>query len=156
MVVPYATSRSPTEFLTLMAREGVTVLNQTPSAFYQLMQADLERPQLGRSLALRHVIFGGEALDPRRLDGWYERHADGAPALINMYGITETTVHVSHIRSTASLPLAGAGSPHRPRRFRTLRSMYWTGVWSLFLPGLLGSFTLRVRGWRVAIWGERG
>ena len=66
VVVPYAISRSPTEFLMLMAREGVTVLNQTPSAFYQLMQADHERPELGRGLALRHVIFGGEALDPAR------------------------------------------------------------------------------------------
>ena len=50
-----------------MAREVVTVLNQTPSAFYQLAQADRERPELGQRLALRHVIFGGEALELRRL-----------------------------------------------------------------------------------------
>ena len=63
VVVPYAVSRSPAEFLALAAREGVTVLNQTPSAFYQLMQADRENPDLGRTLALRYVIFGGEALE---------------------------------------------------------------------------------------------
>ena len=65
VVLPYAISRSPPEFLMLMAREGVTVLESDPSAFYQLLQTDRERPELGRSLALRHVIFGGEALDPR-------------------------------------------------------------------------------------------
>jgi nonribosomal peptide synthetase DhbF len=96
VVVPHAVSRSPERFLQLMADEGVTVLNQTPSAFYQLMQADREHPDVGRSLRLRFVIFGGEALELSRLDDWYDRHPDDAPTLINMYGITETTVHVSY------------------------------------------------------------
>jgi len=65
IVVSYSISRSPGEFLTLIAREGVTILNQTPSAFYQLVQAEREHPELGRTLVLRHVIFGGEALDVR-------------------------------------------------------------------------------------------
>src|SRR5207253_6023756 len=95
VVVSYSISRSPGEFLSLIAREGVTILNQTPSAFYQLMQAELERPDMGAPLALRHVILGGEALELRRLEPWYRRHAEHAPLLINMYGITETTVHVS-------------------------------------------------------------
>ncbi|MEU8376613.1 non-ribosomal peptide synthase/polyketide synthase [Micromonospora sp. NPDC048894] len=94
VVVPYDTSRSPADFLDLLSRERVTVLNQTPSAFYQLMQADREVG--GADLALRYVIFGGEALDLGRLSGWYERHADDAPVLVNMYGITETTVHVTY------------------------------------------------------------
>ncbi|WP_330347951.1 non-ribosomal peptide synthase/polyketide synthase [Streptomyces sp. NBC_00582] len=94
VVVPFETSRSPEAFLRLLAEERVTVLNQTPSAFYQLMQADRENP--GTELALRTVVFGGEALEPARLADWYTRHADDAPVLVNMYGITETTVHVTH------------------------------------------------------------
>jgi len=95
VVVPYLTSRSPEEFLALLGRERVTVLNQTPSAFYQLMAADAANP--GTELSLRYVIFGGEALELGRLEDWYSRHADDAPVLVNMYGITETTVHVSYI-----------------------------------------------------------
>ncbi|MFF0221630.1 amino acid adenylation domain-containing protein [Streptomyces sp. NPDC004629] len=108
VVVDYDTSRSPEDFLALLARERVTVLNQTPSAFYQLVQADQRAragdrgaPDLG---ALRRVVFGGEALDPTRLAGWYAHHAEDAPVLVNMYGITETTVHVTH------LPLDGGST----------------------------------------------
>ncbi|MFE2328286.1 amino acid adenylation domain-containing protein [Streptomyces sp. NPDC059385] len=96
VVVPHEVSRTPGDFLKLLADERVTVLNQTPSAFYQLVQADAEDPRTGARLALRTVVFGGEALDLRRLADWYERHADDAPVLVNMYGITETTVHVTH------------------------------------------------------------
>ncbi|MGW0585370.1 AMP-binding protein, partial [Streptomyces sp. NPDC002920] len=92
VVVPFGTSRSPEAFLRLLAEERVTVLNQTPSAFYQLMQVERD----GAELALRTVVFGGEALEPARLADWYARHADDAPVLVNMYGITETTVHVTH------------------------------------------------------------
>lgn len=97
VVVPYDVSRSPAEFLRLLARERVSVLNQTPSAFYQLMQADREHPDIGQALSLRRVIFGGEALEPGRLEDWYSRHPDTKPLLVNMYGITETTVHVSYM-----------------------------------------------------------
>ncbi len=110
VVVPYSVSRSPAEFLRLVARERVTVLNQTPSAFYQLMQADADNPEAGGKLALRHVIFGGEALELSRLDKWCERHAEGAPTLVNMYGITETTVHVTHITLDQSAIVANVGS----------------------------------------------
>jgi amino acid adenylation domain-containing protein/non-ribosomal peptide synthase protein (TIGR01720 family) len=95
VVVPYLTSRSPEDFLALLAAERVTVLNQTPSAFYQLMAADRDNPRL--DLALRYVVFGGEALELGRLEDWYSRHGDDSPVLVNMYGITETTVHVSYI-----------------------------------------------------------
>lgn len=96
VVVPHEVSRSPEAFLRLLGQEGVTVLNQTPSAFYQLMQADEEHPEAARDWRLRCVIFGGEALELSRLEAWYDRHPEHAPTLVNMYGITETTVHVSY------------------------------------------------------------
>ncbi|MFI9360445.1 amino acid adenylation domain-containing protein [Kitasatospora sp. NPDC053057] len=107
VVVPYDVSRSPDAFLDLLAAERVTVLNQTPSAFYQLMRADAEHP---RQLSLRTVVFGGEALDLGKLTDWYARHAEDAPRLVNMYGITETTVHVSHYELDAATAADGSGS----------------------------------------------
>ncbi|MGQ3054627.1 MAG: amino acid adenylation domain-containing protein, partial [Roseateles sp.] len=99
VVVPFWVSRSPEDFLRLLRKERVTVLNQTPSAFGQLTSL----PQASEGgLALRTVIFGGEALDPQRLHGWIERYGDDSPRLINMYGITETTVHVTYRRITAA------------------------------------------------------
>ncbi|MEU1551084.1 amino acid adenylation domain-containing protein, partial [Nocardia sp. NPDC005745] len=98
VVVDYLTSRSPEQFRELLIREQVTVLNQTPSAFYQLAEADrAAHPDEQGELALRYVVFGGEALDLRQLQRWYERHPVDAPWLVNMYGITETTVHVSYL-----------------------------------------------------------
>ncbi|MEV0634721.1 amino acid adenylation domain-containing protein [Streptomyces sp. NPDC050619] len=100
VVVPFAVSREPGAFLRLLVDERVTVLNQTPTAFGQLLHADAESPDLGRRLALRYVIFGGEALDFRKVADWYTRHPQDAPVLVNMYGITETTVHVTHLPLT--------------------------------------------------------
>ncbi|WP_258008829.1 condensation domain-containing protein, partial [Rhodococcus sp. ENV425] len=57
-----------------------------------------------------YVIFGGEALEPRRLEGWFARHGDTSPRLVNMYGITETTVHVSYREIGADLAEAGSAS----------------------------------------------
>src|SRR5262249_688200 len=78
----------------LVAKEQVTVLNQTPSAFRQLIQ--VEESGAAAPLALRYVIFGGEALEMQSLRPWFSRHGDQAPLLVNMYGITETTVHVTY------------------------------------------------------------
>ncbi len=95
VIVPHPVSRSPEDFLELLAREGVTVLNQTPSAFRQLVQAD-QRSGRPHQLALRYVIFGGETLEMRSLQPWFDKHGDQKPRLVNMYGITETTVHVTY------------------------------------------------------------
>ncbi len=95
VIVPYLLSRSPEQFHALMRRQRVTVLNQTPSAFSQLIEAD-RRLGAGDALALRFVIFGGEALNLASLAPWVERHGDRRPRLVNMYGITETTVHVTY------------------------------------------------------------
>jgi amino acid adenylation domain-containing protein len=111
VVVPQATSRSPEAFLELLETERVTVLNQTPSAFRQLMAADETR---SGALALRYVIFGGEALDLASLAPWWERHGDVQPQLVNMYGITETTVHVTYRPLSRADLTAGASLIGRP------------------------------------------
>jgi amino acid adenylation domain-containing protein/non-ribosomal peptide synthase protein (TIGR01720 family) len=142
VVVPYWVSRTTESFQQLLIEERVTVLNQTPSAFRQLVAsacgpsaglvpkppsaaslssggqppergatAALRNEALGvgpertelaqaskhaRATALRYVIFGGEALDLSSLKPWWERYGDSRPRLVNMYGITETTVHVTY------------------------------------------------------------
>ncbi len=92
VVVPHAISRDPEQFRDLIARKSVSVLNQTPSAFYQLIEADL-RERVSDSLRL--IIFGGESLDARALLPWFDRHPESRCRLVNMFGITETTVHVT-------------------------------------------------------------
>ncbi len=111
VVVSWDLARSPADLLGLLARERVRVLCQTPSAFYQLMQADAGASGPGRRLALRWVIFGGEALDAGRLREWYARHDGPVPVLVNMYGITETTVHVTYLALDARLAARSAGAP---------------------------------------------
>jgi amino acid adenylation domain-containing protein len=95
VVVPQRIARSADDFYHLLRRQRVTVLNQTPSAFMQLAQVDASRNQ---SLNLRVVVLGGEALNLSELKSWVERHGDDLPVLVNMYGITETTVHVTYRR----------------------------------------------------------
>ncbi|MCG3782690.1 non-ribosomal peptide synthetase [Delftia acidovorans] len=110
VVVPYWVSRSPQDFLALLRAERVTVLNQTPSAFGQLVHAVEQDEEGGSGLALRKVIFGGEALEPESLRPWFDRFGDESPRLINMYGITETTVHVTY-REITKTDLQGGRSP---------------------------------------------
>jgi amino acid adenylation domain-containing protein/non-ribosomal peptide synthase protein (TIGR01720 family) len=93
VVVPFLVSRSPEMFYELLVKEQVTVLNQTPSAFRQLIQVEESGAV---QLALRYIIFGGEALEMQSLRPWFARHGDMKPLLVNMYGITETTVHVTY------------------------------------------------------------
>ncbi|MCV9934719.1 amino acid adenylation domain-containing protein, partial [Flavobacterium sp. LS1R47] len=83
-------------FYQLCRKEKVSVLNQTPSAFYRF--ADIANG-LGQSdLSLRYIIFGGEALNTNQLSSWwdYQLKSNLETRLINMYGITETTVHVTY------------------------------------------------------------
>ncbi len=109
VVVGHDVSRSPEAFLELLRRESVTVLSQTPSAFGQLLEADRDGGRDPSELALRYVIFGGEALDLGRLPAWYARHRDDAPTLVNMYGITETTVHVTYLRLDRTIATTARG-----------------------------------------------
>ncbi|WP_198359637.1 AMP-binding protein, partial [Streptomyces fildesensis] len=137
VVVPFEVSRTPGAFLDLLAEQGVTVLNQTPSAFYQLVQADADTSRPARQLSLRVVVFGGEALQPSRLADWYLRHPDDAPVLVNMYGITETTVHVTYQPltrdrvSNEAASVIGVGIPD-------LRTYVLDGGLQLVAPGVVG------------------
>ncbi len=92
-IVPHEVARAPDSFRKWVAEQRVTILNQTPSAFRHFDAADRTA---GTPLALRHIVFGGEALVPNLLEAWIARHGDRSPSLVNMYGITETTVHVTH------------------------------------------------------------
>jgi amino acid adenylation domain-containing protein len=92
VIVPYWVSRSPEELLRLLWEERVTILNQTPTALRQL----LGLANSGFPPSLRSVICGGEELEPQLVKSWRAHLSDGGPELVNMYGITEITVHATY------------------------------------------------------------
>ena len=104
VIVPTKVAKSTEDFYRLVCEQGVTVLNQTPSAFTQFIRFDEysreDSPELASRMCLRYVVFGGEALDFAALQKWHDHHGLDQPQLINMYGITETTVHVTYHRIT--------------------------------------------------------
>ncbi|HGM5550335.1 TPA: amino acid adenylation domain-containing protein [Pseudomonas putida] len=108
LLVPQTVSRSPDDCYAMLCRTGVTVLNQTPSAFRQLIAAQGRSPL---QHSLREVIFGGEALEPGLLKPWYARVGNAGTRLVNMYGITETTVHVTYRPLEAADALLVGRSP---------------------------------------------
>jgi amino acid adenylation domain-containing protein len=98
VVVPPSVARRPDEFLDLLVQHRVTVLSQTPSAFRALVAAARDDDRRIDRLSLRCVVFGGEKLEFAALAPWVARVGLDRPALINMYGITETTVHTTYYR----------------------------------------------------------
>jgi amino acid adenylation domain-containing protein len=110
VVVPFDVARSPDDFLDLLVRHRVTVLNQTPSAFRSLVGAAAAGDSRIDQLALRAVVFAGERLEFGELVPWVERLGLECPRLFNMYGITETTVHSTFHRVTRH-DLRGGGNP---------------------------------------------
>uniref|UniRef100_UPI002625A9AF non-ribosomal peptide synthetase n=1 Tax=uncultured Kordia sp. TaxID=507699 RepID=UPI002625A9AF len=91
VIVPKSYTKDPDLFGSLLSNEGVTILNQTPSSFSVLQERVLQNKL---DLQVRYVIFGGEALHPQIVKNWKETYTDCK--MINMYGITETTVHVTY------------------------------------------------------------
>ncbi|SFA72048.1 methyltransferase, FkbM family/amino acid adenylation domain-containing protein [Amycolatopsis marina] len=133
VVVPFEISRSPERFAELLVDEGVTVLNQTPSAFRPLAETLVERGDTG---SLRLVIFGGEALDVADLRQWFATFGDERPVLVNMYGITEATVHVTQQRLS---PKDADLRPHSIGRPLPCAGVYVTDVHGNLVPdGVLG------------------
>ena len=85
-------AQDPKLFLELMEKEHVTILNQTPTYFYKLQKAEISKAN--NNLCIRYIVFGGEALKPNLIKDWHTKYPK--TKLINMYGITETTVHVTY------------------------------------------------------------
>ncbi|HYQ65261.1 amino acid adenylation domain-containing protein [Actinophytocola sp.] len=111
VIVPREVAKDPVAFRELLRTERVTMLSQTPTAFNQLIAEDARHAD---RLPVRWVVFGGEALHFGDLRPWVAKYGDTAPALANMYGITETTVHASFRRVRhADLSLTGShiGTP---------------------------------------------
>src|SRR5581483_2673610 len=106
-VVPWWQSREPESFFHLLQEQQISVLNLTPSAFHQLVVAASSLIEGKSLLALRLVIFGGEALDLASVRAWMTLVGEHSPHLVNMYGITETTVHVTW--QPLSLPVINGG-----------------------------------------------
>lgn len=94
IVVPYLTARTPDTFYQLLVDKKVTVLNQTPSAFSQLNHQVQKNESA--ELSLRYIIFGGEPIDIGAIQKWVDQKGWSSAKLVNMYGITETTVHASY------------------------------------------------------------
>lgn len=84
------------KFLAILSEFQVTVLNQTPPSFYRLIEEDRQSKTENLLKALRYVIFGGDRLDMFPLQAWVKKYPLEQTTLVNMYGITETTVHVTY------------------------------------------------------------
>ncbi|WP_159067541.1 non-ribosomal peptide synthetase [Gordonia iterans] len=93
VIVDRDLARDLDAFVQLLADEQVTFLNLTPSAFYQVIDARRRNPSA--ESALRYIVFGGEELAFDQVRRWFDENPDDRARLVNMYGITETTVHVS-------------------------------------------------------------
>ncbi|WP_205041776.1 non-ribosomal peptide synthetase [Streptomyces cinnamoneus] len=105
VVVPYWATRDTELFYELVDRWQVTVLSQTPSAFAQFIETDA---RLRARVAVRLVVLGGEALDVGVLGTWFARHSATECRVANMFGITETTVHVTEQSLTPADVVAGS------------------------------------------------
>jgi tyrocidine synthetase-3 len=88
------------KFVEFVEKHEVTILNQTPQSFYSFSDIVSENKML--SLKIRKVIFGGDKLDFSKLKDWIDLYPLTNTQLINMYGITEITVHGTYYEITES------------------------------------------------------
>ncbi|MCP4147301.1 MAG: AMP-binding protein, partial [bacterium] len=109
-VISEMTTKNAILYLEILKKEKITVLNQTPPAFFNLAQLELQH--LEKKLKLKYVIFGGDILKPGKLGKWKEQYPE--TRLINMFGITETTVHVTFKELHSADIAAGMSTIGRP------------------------------------------
>ncbi len=132
ILVPESVAKDPNQFLDLLRDEKVTVLNQTPTYFYNLL--DMEMLKGDSNLMVRYIIYGGEALKPNLIKSWKSKYPN--TKLINMYGITETTVHVTFKEldeNDLNLPYSNIGKP-----IPTLKVYVMDKNLNLMPPGIEG------------------
>ena len=112
-IVSDSLRRDPKYLSEILINEGVTFLSQTPTAFSMITECLRDRlASLHPSeQKLRHIVFGGEALSLNLFEAWFSKINDAYPKLTNMYGITETTVHVTYRQITRSDLKQGSRSP---------------------------------------------
>ncbi|WP_281181657.1 AMP-binding protein, partial [Actinomadura latina] len=134
VLVGWEVVRSPADLWGVLLERRVTVLSQTPAAFYALIEA---RPEgvLSESV-LRMVVLGGEAVDPARLQGWWGAAGGSAPVVVNMYGITETTVHVTRLELEPGVVVAGVSPIGVP--LANTRTYVLDGALAAVPPGVVG------------------
>ncbi|GHE27219.1 hypothetical protein GCM10017673_31660 [Streptosporangium violaceochromogenes] len=109
VIVPVEVLRDPDALWEALRAERVTVLGQTPSACRPLLAAALAAGPRRPPLAL--VVLGGESCEVAALAPWFAAVGDDGPDLVNMYGITETTVHATVRPLRARDVAGGARSP---------------------------------------------
>jgi amino acid adenylation domain-containing protein len=140
IVIPQMVTRDPHLYLEILKKERVTILNQIPSVFYHIIDEELKyrEPELG----LRYVIFGGEALNPGKLQEWKEKYP--GTRLVNMYGITETTVHVTYKEITGTDIRTGRSNIGKP--IPTLTAYVMDKHLRLLPPGVPGEICVGGKG----------
>ena len=153
VVVPDAVAHSPDDLHAVLVAERVSVLSQTPSAFYALQSADAIAAEAGERLSLEAVVFGGEALEPQHLRTWLDNHPE-APRLVNMYGITETTVHAS-LREIVAADVDST-SARSGCRWPIWAFLCWMAGCARCRSGWSGSCMWPAPGWHMAMWAGAG
>ncbi|MCP4158040.1 MAG: AMP-binding protein, partial [bacterium] len=146
IIVPRTTAMDPVQYFALMQKEQVTVLNQTPSAFFNLANTILTHTKLPPKeltaaeppLSLKYIIFGGEALNPAELEEWQARYP--AVKIVNMYGITETTVHVTY--KEIGPPEISSGRSNIGRPIPTLSTYVMDKQLNILPLGVQGELTV--------------
>ena len=155
LVIPsYDEVRDTRRFVDLVVREQVTILNQTPAAFYSFAHEMVRRGDKSLVQQLRMVIFGGDGLDPSQLSVWLDQVPIDQVALINMYGITETTVHVSFHRITAEEVYAGTGVSLVGRPLPETEIWVMDAMGNVQPPGLVGELYIGGSGVGLGYWGR--